>query len=259
MEWELIKELLPLLGKKNVFGLAVGSGLDMNTSKTSCLSSDGRKRHFWHRTYFETIKEIHGELHREGFGHVRLTVALSSGARDPNTKVFVNDTNWPIADFLTRAYNHFGEDRWAWSFNVYPYWSALKPLMPCRDPWYRNASGRGVNELKDSVQNLRMAVKDITGLLNSTLWITETGWASQQVPDKPACEGRWPDDYATIAQLKGYYEGFLRWSADDLQPPPDKIFYYSNRDTADGQAFGLVDNCGQKQCKIQNSAEVLAM
>merc|ERR1711979_145258 len=101
----------------------------------------------------------------------------------------------------------------------------------------------------------RKAVDAYTGSKDSPVWIGETGWSSPCSGSQTYMEDlcRW---WCSTETLGNYYKNFLQWdgSLNDGVNPVDLMFYFTNRDVNDYgylQAFGLVNNCFNPNCKVQ--------
>lgn len=245
-EWQLTLELLQKLGRQHVYAVAIGNELDLwKTDENPCLPS------FWEHGYVELLKQRAADLDRIGFSDVKITAvtALSVLAPFVDTSVFQPFVQ-PFASFYEGAYKTFGKERWAWSFNVYPFWNA----GDCSS-YDTNVSLR-FKELPGTLKALRKAITNITGNNDDTLWMTETGWNSGAAAGSSLslCP---KEHYSSPENMARYYERFLQWdlTLDDGYTPPDLAFYFTMRDARD-ESFGLLQDCDSTSCKLQqNSAD----
>merc|ERR1719195_748627 len=142
---------------------------------------------------------------------VRLTSVFGSYSKSGFP--FVNTAQAQVSTFLTKAWQKY-KGRWVWAFNVYPYW----------DKNCGASFGAGV---PGGMQNFRQRVTAITKSTTDTLWMSETGWSSAPPGGfHDPCPG-----YSSVARLRAYYEGFMRWDMSSAASGgTDHGFYFTMRD-----------------------------
>jgi len=242
-EWRQTLELLKRLGKEHVFGIAVGNELDLRKKEDHPCMPD-----FWKGGYLELLEQRAADLEKIGFGSVPLTAVLTPSVLGNDERPFRNTSDEGFATFYSDVYKRFGKSRWAWAFNVYPFWGG----SGCGADYGLDASKR-FDELAGTLRTLRQSMTNITGNTDDILWMTETGWSSKSMGDRDVCPGK---PYSTLENERAYYEKFLQWnlSIGEGLAPPEVAFYFTMRDT-NGEFFGLMDSCDATECKIQGTSE----
>lgn len=243
-EWQLTLELLQKLCRQHVFAVAIGNELDQKMKKEyPCMPS------FWKGGYIDLLKRRDADLKKIGFGDVKLTAVVTTYVIGTlSERPFRNTSDEAFATFYAQAYQTFGKNRWAWSFNVYPFWNAGS----CGS--YDINATRRFNELPAILAIMRQSMTTITGNKDDTFWMTETGWQSDASSGRgDLCPGK---PYSSLQNMRLFYTKFLQWNlsiGEGLQPP-DLVFYFTMRDvSSSGETFGLMESCSSTECKIQSN------
>lgn len=235
-QWRLTLDLLQRLGKDHIFGVAIGNELDLHPDP--CMSD------FWKSGYLDLLKRRAADLDKIGFHDTKISAVVTTGviAELP----FVNTADQAIGEFFKGAYHAFGKQRWAWSFNVYPFWNPGH----CSD--YDLDASKRFSELKGILSVMRQSITNITNNTDDTFWLTETGWSSfgPKGGRMDLCPGK---AYSSLPSAQSYYEQFLKWdlTLEKEVLPPDLVLYFTMRDL-NGEYFGLMGTCEDTNCKIQN-------
>jgi len=234
--WNWTLELMQVLGPEHIMGVAFGNELELLFQKTG-VKQDCVEELWGGGRYFDTLVSRAEDMDRnEAFKSVKLTSVF--GAYCLAGFPFVDSPVSQVLTYLRKAWQKYG-DRWAWSFNVYPFWD--------------NKCGGAFPVVPAVMKKFRERVAKVTGGQNATLWMTETGWSSSppQYYNQP-CPG-----YCSAERLQAYYESFLQWDVGTaVDGDTDHAFYFTMRDARNfdiTESFGLVGTCQNTSCKLQKN------
>lgn len=263
MEWKQTKELMALLGRKRVMGLAIGNELELLYTHKSedCIDT------LWGDTgyYFTRFKAIVQELDgMDGFDDLPLTSVWGEYvlAGEP----FVETPESRVLTFLRNVTDLVG-DRFVFTVNIYPYFDTSIGLDDGRKHHCSHAIEfcTAVNKPGGYLQVLssvvRQRVTALTGSDTAKVWIGETGWS---FPKSSTLDGPMQNctDFSSQETFKTFYSNFLDWdlSVGSYQHGaevrgPDHIFYFTLRDSIQfgvTEHFGLIEGCESTKCKLQD-------
>lgn len=158
-------------------------------------------------------------------------------------------------------------EKWAFTFNNYPYFDTSQQLdtpdgVTCKGSQKVALRFDGDGLFMSLIKAYREAIATLDFRADNgkqvPLWIGETGWSSPMANtltgDMKKCK-----DWSSPKMFARYYKAFLEWnlasttSMDDA--PPDVVFYFSMRDSANNgisEMFGLVEGCDGDACKLQS-------
>lgn len=253
-------ELLKVLGKEHIMGVAIGDEMDIfrdarSPDEVSCNDE------LWNGKYWSTLQARVNDLDMNGLGSTKVTAVWALSVLGATQTAFKEDSAARVNTLLTHAYKKWGQ-RWAWTFNVYTIWDrSLWPTSEsdCAD---RSAAAVSIESIKGVVRELRSRIKMITGNDDDTLWVGETGWsapAPKTVRDTLSfCPAFW-----SLRTFQHAYRNFLAWDLEvgSGMRGPDHAFYFTTRDsthaTGAPESFGLVQSCSNSSCKIQADSDAV--
>eukprot|EP00411_Alexandrium_monilatum_P057564 CAMPEP_0175511778 /NCGR_PEP_ID=MMETSP0096-20121207/12071_1 /TAXON_ID=311494 /ORGANISM="Alexandrium monilatum, Strain CCMP3105" /LENGTH=396 /DNA_ID=CAMNT_0016813979 /DNA_START=50 /DNA_END=1236 /DNA_ORIENTATION=+ len=234
LAWNWTLELIHVIGPENVMAVALGNEMELYFQKqgipNSCIQklwSGGR--------YFDTLVRRAEDMDRvEEFRSIKLTSVF--GGYSKAGFPFVDSPVSQVLTYLRKAWQKY-QDRWVWSFNVYPFWD--------------NVCSGAFAAVPGGMADFRTRISAVTKRKNDTMWMTETGWSSTppQYYHEP-CKG-----YCSPERLKTYYESFLNWEmGGPVDGNTDHAFYFTMRDAMNfdiTESFGLINSCKNSTCKLQ--------
>eukprot|EP00411_Alexandrium_monilatum_P081689 CAMPEP_0175618220 /NCGR_PEP_ID=MMETSP0096-20121207/66788_1 /TAXON_ID=311494 /ORGANISM="Alexandrium monilatum, Strain CCMP3105" /LENGTH=370 /DNA_ID=CAMNT_0016923413 /DNA_START=50 /DNA_END=1159 /DNA_ORIENTATION=+ len=210
LAWNWTLELIHVIGPENVMAVALGNEMELYFQKqgipNSCIQklwsgSTGSPR----VAPFSTSARQRARPSSTAPGRTS-SMAPSRpyrrGARSGHS----------CSAYLRKAWQKY-QDRWVWSFNVYPFWD--------------NVCSGAFAAVPGGMADFRTRISAVTKRKNDTMWMTETGWSSTppQYYHEP-CKG-----YCSPERLKTYYESFLNWEmGGPVDGNTDHAFYFTMRD-----------------------------
>lgn len=250
--WKLNLELMKLLKKEHILGVAVGNEMDIYFRRASpeCL------KELWDTRYWADLQSRVADMDANGFKDTKVTIvwAMSVLSAQP----WKEDGQARVNTLVTNAYKKWG-DRWVWSFNVYSIWDAGQWPTSAADCETKTKGSIGIDYTKGILKACRQRIKQTTGGDHNPMWVGENGWSSPMpVGHKPL---PYCPQYDNLGSLRGAYEAFMAWdlSLPDGLTGPEFAFYFTMRDAYNGGAqehFGLIDKCEDTNCKIYNPSSV---
>jgi len=257
-DWAYTKELVQLLGREHIMGVAVGNEMDLlykkmkddSTVDQACIDRLWEGEKLW--DVFASRVE---ELDSLGFADVPVTSVFSAAALggDP----FQEDPGKALVkSFLGRATQRYRR-RYVFTFNHYSYFDPNLQLDPNSNNCSRALGvaacwGRSCIPPR-SMAEARWKIERFTGRRDSLYWIGETGWSYPQ-PQTLDTQMAYCRSWSSNETFYRFYSGFLNW---DLSipgfRPPDHIFYFSVRTSLNfgwAEYFGLIDQCSNVTCKL---------
>eukprot|EP00931_Biecheleriopsis_adriatica_P111757 TRINITY_DN8621_c0_g1_i4.p1 TRINITY_DN8621_c0_g1~~TRINITY_DN8621_c0_g1_i4.p1 ORF type:complete len:423 (+),score=81.42 TRINITY_DN8621_c0_g1_i4:126-1394(+) len=260
-DWRLVLQLLKMLGRDHVMGVAVGNEMELLQFKEfitkECLDR------IWKAGYFyKKLIARASDLDKIGFSDVPLTTVFGGYALAGEP--FVESPTAMCYSFLTDAYKRFGR-RWVFTLNIYPYFDPGNALDPgstdkCSQSLKRDWCLDKTCNLPATTVVMRQKMEKLTGNSDDTLWLGETGWSYPQAaslsganPQMAACA-----EFSSETAFRNYYSNFLHWdlSIGAGVKGPDHVFYFTLRDALNfgvGEHFGLIPDCDSQQCKLQEN------
>jgi hypothetical protein len=102
----------------------------------------------------------------------------------------------------------------------------------------------------------------LTGHVNYTMWIGETGWSYPKSETLSTAVENCAD-WSSEETFRSFYQGFLSWdlNVNNGNPehgtwlPPDVVFWFTTRDSIQfgyGEFFGLMTSCVAPECKLHS-------
>ncbi|CAK9002735.1 unnamed protein product [Durusdinium trenchii] len=184
-DWRLVKQLVQVLGRQHVMGIAVGNELELLQFKEN-VSTECIQR-MWKGGYFlRKLSERAADLdHLDGFDNVPLTSVF--GGYILSGSPFVETPGAMVQTFLREALKMCATSRhqWVFALNIYPYFATNNVLDPgttdqCTGSLQSDLCfSKGCN-LPSTIQLMRQKMSLLVGSTDSLLWIGETGWSSPQ-------------------------------------------------------------------------------
>ena len=253
--WQWTKEFLQMIGPKHVMGLAIGNELELLTDHADarCIREMWEGGRLW-KTFTQRVSEFD----QLGFENIPVTsvftAAILSGIpfMEVPGKALVNT-------FLRQAVWKYRE-RYAFTFNVYPYFDPNLHMNSgsdhnCSLALERAICWDGSHCLAQAIMiAARQHMQMLTGRPDDLFWIGEIGWSSPRAnalhTEMRSCEA-----FSSLVAFEKFYNGFLQWDLV-LQGPvrsPDHIFYFTLRDALNfgvQEFFGLLLSCESLGCKI---------
>eukprot|EP00434_Breviolum_minutum_P006369 symbB.v1.2.005621.t2/scaffold309.1/size276354/2 len=253
--WQWTKEFLQMIGPKHVMGLAIGNELELLTDHADarCIREMWEGGRLW-KTFTQRVSEFD----QLGFESIPVTsvftAAILSGIpfMEVPGKALVNT-------FLRQAVWKYRE-RYAFTFNVYPYFDPNLHMNSgsdhnCSLALERAICWDGPHCLAQAIMiAARQHMQMLTGRPDDLFWIGEIGWSSPRAnalhTEMRSCEA-----FSSLVAFEKFYNGFLQWDLV-LQGPvrsPDHIFYFTLRDALNfgvQEFFGLLLSCESLGCKI---------
>lgn len=259
-DWRLVMQLLQILGRQHVMGIAIGNELELLQFKQN-ISTDCIHRMWKGGYFFRKLSERAADLDGlDGFGDVPLTSVF--GGYILSGSPFVNTPGAMVQTFFEDSIKKFGE-RWVFSINVYPYFDPSNSLDAgttdqCSTSLQSDWCFTKRCNLPKTVALMRRSMAQLVGSSDSTLWVGETGWSSPQAASLRGAMTSCPD-FSSLNSLKNYYQNFLRWTLDvsDDVRGPDHVFYFTARDSGNfgvEEHFGLIAGCDATKCKLQSNS-----
>jgi len=232
--WNWTLELMHVIGPDRVMAVALGNEMELYFQKQGVPPACIEK--LWGGGwYFDTLVRRVTDMDRtEAFRSIRFTSVF--GGYSKAGFPFVDSPVSGVLTYLRKAWEKY-QDRWVWSFNVYPFWD--------------NTCAADFASVPGGMADFRTRVSAVTKRKNDTMWMTETGWSSAppQYYHEP-CKG-----YCSPDRLQTYYESFLNWElGGPVDGNTDHAFYFTMRDARNfdiTESFGLVETCQNTSCKLQ--------
>jgi exo-beta-1,3-glucanase (GH17 family) len=211
---------------KNIVGISMGNESNYTDDPNVFMDHDTIKINLDDLQNYKKLKQL---------PDVPITSVLVANLNVANHS---DPTDWNPLKFYTGKYlKAIAESIDVVSVNIYPYWAAGQGA--CNDNDYfacRNVdNGRSV--FYDEMMQVKTAMRNDSILKEKELWITETGWAN----DNDLV--RFGRPQSSSARAQEYYTNILtnlnKISKQDL---PDKIFYFTFRDTPTELAYFGLEN-----------------
>jgi len=256
-DWRWTKELMRMLGRDHVMGIAIGNELELLSvsQPRSCVEEVWDGGRLW-RLFTQRV----AEADKMGFEGVPVTTVFTAKVIYDGYP-FANVKGQVLAqDFFVNATRKYGK-RFVFVFNIYPYFDSSLKL----DPGSTTRCTRAVKKATcwhdgclgyDAMKLARQRMKALTGHGDLPFWIGEVGWSSPAAVTLPVymqqCE-----DFSSLATLRKFYSGFVKWNLSLTgYRPPHQVFYFTMRDSMNygiQEYFGLLDTCKNDKCKIQTA------
>lgn len=265
-DWKQVVELLKLLGRDHVMGVAIGNEMELLQFKAETPPECTHR--MWEGGYFaSTLAARVADLDRlDGFQGVPVTSVF--GAYILAGQPFVETPGAMVNSFIETAVKQYGH-RWVFTLNIYPYFDPGNRLDPGTEDECSEALNRTVcfHEgclLPGTVSAMRARMLDLTKNTDYRLWLGETGWSFPQADSlggaNPAM-AKCPEWSSREAFLT-YYKNFLRWdlSVGQGHRGPDHVFFFSPRDSENfgvSEYFGLIHRCNSTDCKLQDNFDTI--
>lgn len=176
---------------------------------------------------------------------------------------FKNTEQAKVNDFLTQVMPL--EPNWVFTLNFYPYFDPTLEMDP--DGVHCTAALERCKCFdKDSCLNMvsmiqtRKAMTWLTGNPKARFWVGEVGWSAPMASTLHTVV-RGCAAFSGYKMLYDYYKNYLAWDLsiplanlnDDAYFPPEMVFYFSMRDSANfgnEEHFGLIGKCDDRACKL---------
>lgn len=248
--WKWNLELMELLGKEHILGVAVGNEMDIFVRRASKECNED----LWNGRYWETLKRRVQDMDEAGLEEVKVTIVWAMSVL--GAKPWKEDAEAKVNTLVTQAFEKWG-DRWVWTFNVYSIWDSNFWPHSNADCAAKTKESVSIHYTKAILKAAREHINMTTGSLENPMWVGENGWSSP-VPDGhpgfPFCP-----QYDSIDAFRTAYENFLSWdlSLPDGLKGPEHAFYFTMRDAYNGgahESFGLIKQCNETRCKIYNAS-----
>eukprot|EP00419_Tripos_fusus_P007827 CAMPEP_0172674536 /NCGR_PEP_ID=MMETSP1074-20121228/12786_1 /TAXON_ID=2916 /ORGANISM="Ceratium fusus, Strain PA161109" /LENGTH=382 /DNA_ID=CAMNT_0013491949 /DNA_START=156 /DNA_END=1304 /DNA_ORIENTATION=+ len=250
--WKLNLELMQLLGKEHILGVAVGNEMDIywRNHPPTCIAE------LWNTRYWSDLQSRVADMDKMGFADTKVTIVWAMSVLGGNP--WKEDGQARVNTLVTNAYKKW-HDRWVWSFNVYSIWDTnMYPTSP-QNCDAKSKASVAISYTQNILATARKRIKQTTGGDHNPIWVGENGWSSpmpQGHPLFPFCK-----QYDSMETFKAAYEAFMNW---DLSLPggltgPEFAFYFTMRNAFNGGAqehFGLIDRCEDANCKIYTAKSV---
>lgn len=270
--WQWTKELISLIGHEHIMGLSIGNELELFYMFRKELRVDDACLHrLWDGGYaYSWFKEVVAEFDAMGYGHIPITSVFGARALSTKTSTFTETPVSRVNTLLSKLVSDYKE-RFVFAFNLYPYFDPkLKLDKNTRDQcngalsyslcWEPDCS------LPREISKAREKITNLTGNPNWRMWLTEVGWASEFAPTLLSAMKNCPR-YSSPESLLTFYKGFLAWDltisgASKSLKPPEMAFWHTMRDAPQLgtlEHFGLVKNCGDRECKTVPDPGMLAI
>jgi len=266
-DWEWAKQLLTRLTPSSVMGLAIGNELELLHTKTAADRSvtGGCITRLWKGgDFLSRFKSRVEELNSlPGFSDLPVTSVFTGAAlySGDSGHTFLESDNAQVDTFLKKVHEAYG-DRFAYTFNFYPYFDGNMALDPGTD----DSCSRALNQsacwgtscnVPSSIATARRKVTELTNSDQSLLWIGETGWSHPKSDTLHTPLEHCPD-WSSLETLRDFYEGFLQWDPSTVAGlrGPDHSFWFTIRDSIQfgiKEGFGLIEKCDSTLCKIKSS------
>lgn len=256
-EWHWNLELMRLLGKDRIMGVAIGNEMDIYFQKPGATSQCIQD--LWGGSYWEMFQSRVLDMDMMGLDGVKVTTVWAGSimASFP----FVNTPQARVQDFVRNASQTYGS-RWVWSPTIYPIWDSSilpPPGDEARCQKMIDVATDMDNYVAALVVSYRQRIRNITNNPDDLLWVAETGWSSSPPAGlAPSCK-----EYCSLETLRKYYTNFLKWGLSTAQQGavsekgPDHIFYFTMRDSNNfgaAEYFGLVESCQNDACKLSDTS-----
>jgi len=253
--WEWALELIKLLGPKHVLGVAIGRDMDRDykhNHDTVCHDT------LWQHRYWDTLVRRVSAL--DGVSKdIKVTIIWGMNvldvSRSPQGNIWKEDGQALVQPLVENAYKLL-RDRWVWSFNVEPLWNkTFYPTSP-EDCEQKIADAVSIGAVQDALAEARQRITMTTNNESSSMWLIGGGWSSS-LPDNHE-NFSFCKDFASITSFRTAYQGFLNW---DMSLPyglvgPELAFSFTVHDSEDrwgtSEFLGLMENCGEPECKIRH-------
>jgi len=256
-DWSWAQSLLKVLGPDRIMGVAIGNELELLYSKKGvtqeCVQNLWEKRGL-----IQQFERRVKDLDSMGFGSVPVTSVFGGLVLAGNP--FIEDPSKALVNsFLTEAVAKFG-DRFAFSFNFYPYFDPSYALDSgttdqCRGAMQAALCFGGSCGLPASLRAVRPKMKELTGNSDGLLWVGETGWSDPKA-DTLDTAMQHCAAWSANSSFATYYSNFLAWDLSiGGEKPPDHVFYFTARDSHNfgyDEYFGLMEGCVSVACKLRS-------
>lgn len=280
--WDWTVELIKKLGTHRIMGLAIGNEMDLLHFHQNDRDADGQKtivppgciKRLWDDgeftdTFINRIRALDASL--DGFRNVPVTTVFSAyiyGGTGGN-QFREEDGHVRGETFYKRAIEAFGT-RFAFSFNIYPYFGSNNHLDPGKDTCVAALNGKlcfdkgcesadtaayGKWKMRELIKK-KLARSDWKQF---KLWMGESGW-STPVSTTTQQEMKKCVAWNSRETFQKIYDNWLKWDlsaykyelyAEDRKV--DHAFYFTMRDAFNFGAqehFGLISKCGESRCKL---------
>jgi len=264
-DWMYVKQLMAYIGREHAMGLAVGNEIELihtlkDVSK-KCIDDLFSGGYF----YNKVIDRANDLDQMAGFADLTLT-SVMGGYVLAGTPPFLNTKEAGVLSFIEAVNRRFGR-RWAFTWNVYPYFDPRISLddnqfHSCNKAMMSAVNYAYVSLLPMQLAEFRRRMTAVTGRKDDIMWLGETGWSWPQAGTLNTVMNTCAA-FSTEQAMSLYYQGFLGWdltvAAD--QHPIDHAFYFTMRDSInvdERESFGLVRSCYETDCKLQDETPTFA-
>jgi len=247
--WHWSLELIKLLGKHRIMGIAIGNEMDIFFRQGSKCNDE-----LWNTRYWETLQARVADVDKLGMNDTKITIVWAMSVL--GAKPWKEDHEAKVNTLVNQAYKKWGK-RWVWSFNVYAIWDASLFPTSEKDCQVMTHGATHIEYTKAILKTARQRIKMTTGNDDDVMWVGENGWSSP-MPDGHA-KFPWCPNYDALSSLLDAYQSFMSWdlTLDDGLVGPEHAFYFTMRNANNIGAkeyFGLVDTCTDEICKIRNAS-----
>jgi len=257
--WRWNLDLMALLGKERIMGMAIGQEMDIFRDSRSSVDSACNVE-LWKGRYWAVLQNRVSDMDSKGFTEVKVTAVWGLSVLGSIETPFKEDSAARVNSLLSRAHARWG-GRWVWTFNAYSVWD--RSLWPDskRDCAEKARAAVSIQPVKSILRDIRRRIKQITGKDDDPLWVGENGWPSL-APGSVKKELPFCPEFWSMKALKRAYRNFLSWdmSIGDGLHGPDHAFYFAVRDSTQSstpESFGLLHSCTNTSCKIQKALSAL--
>lgn len=269
LDWEWTKQLMRLLGKEHILGLAVGNELELlwrhKSISKDCVNELWDMGRLW-RTFQSRVHDV--DSMGMGLEQLPITSVFTSSIvySGANSLSFVNIPHQAMVnDFLRNATAKY-YSRFVFAVNIYPYFD---PTLKVEPPRHTCETAIEIATCFDSprcltnraLAEVRRKVRHLVQNDNFRIWIGEIGWSSPKADalstDMTSCP-----TFSSMETLQKFYHNFLKWDMSVSaigKPEADHAFYFTMRDAlnfGNQEYFGLIKSCNNAECKLHSKGYV---
>lgn len=253
--WFWTMELMKMMGKEHVMGIAVGNQMDIFKTSKSWAETDCNDK-LWSGRYWETLQHRVRDMDLNGFTDTKVTVVWSLGmlASAGTAEQPFREDNVARASTLVKQAAGKWPSRWVWTFNTYSIYDPKLWPTSSQDCAQKTSAATSIEPLQETLREVRRRIQLVTGRADDVLWVGESGWSSHGPSSLQKAFDVCPE-YASVGALGDAYKSFLDWdlSLGEGMQGVDHAFYYKIHDEpSDGGAFGLIESCSNTSCKVQS-------
>uniref|UniRef100_A0A7S0BBM8 Uncharacterized protein n=1 Tax=Pyrodinium bahamense TaxID=73915 RepID=A0A7S0BBM8_9DINO len=251
--WAWTLELLRMLGKEHVMGVAIGNEMDIfrdakGSTDTHCNTD------LWDWQYWIVLQSRVYDMDHGGFEDTKITVVWAMSVLGAIDTPFKEDEKAKVNTLLTKAWKKWGR-RFIWSFNIYTIWDRSVWPTSSDDCAEKAHAAVSIDPIKGMLRAIRERIKQITGNDDDPIWVGENGWSSP-APKTVAPALRFCPEFWSLRTFGKAYANFATWdlSIGENLKGPEHVFYFTMRDSFNvgkAESFGLVHACSNSTCKIQ--------